>query len=209
MKQSLEFKPWKCRLEGESMKVTLGATKVGLSGGIEIIQDITSSDQASGVDTLEGRIGPLIFAEDCQCHFIEMPPGMYVEEHPHATGSIIYTVRGQWVLCSRGRRHVMGPCSLFRFEPNISTGYEVPFSQAAYILIFKGQRVSDSEDSFVNYLEQFAERLKGRHQEGESFLLAELDPSHPARQFAERVNPGFIELSEFHSRDGTVSVAKS
>jgi hypothetical protein len=40
-------------------------------------------NKQDGVQTLEGRIGPLLLGEGCQCHFIEMKPGMYCEEHPH------------------------------------------------------------------------------------------------------------------------------
>jgi pimeloyl-ACP methyl ester carboxylesterase/quercetin dioxygenase-like cupin family protein len=101
--------------------------RVQLAPGIEIIEDITDAGQTVGVETLEGRIGPLLLAEACQAHFIDMPTGMYLEEHPHSSESIIYTVRGHWVLCSQGRRHLMKPGSLFRFGANISTGYEVPF----------------------------------------------------------------------------------
>src|SRR4026209_2750625 len=103
--------------------------------GIQIIDDVTAQ---YGVDTLEGRLRPLIQGVDCRTQFFEFPPGMYTHEHPHPTESIIYTVRGRWVLVTGGQLHVMLPGSLFSFGPDISAGYEVPFAEPAFILIFKG-----------------------------------------------------------------------
>jgi len=160
-----------------------------LAPGIEIVDDITDAKRTAGVDTLEGRIGPLILGEGSQAHFIDMPAGMYVEEHPHSSESLIYTVRGQWVLCSAGRRHLMKPGTLFRFGKNVPTGYEVPFAESAFILIFKGDRLSKSEAEFITYLQGMAERLEHEHKEGTPFLLRELPADHPARAFAAKVNP--------------------
>jgi len=165
--------------------------KVILSDGIEIIEDITSIEETAGVDTLEGRIGPLLLADDSQSHFIEMFPRMFVEEHPHSTGSIIYTVSGKWVLCSGGKRHLMCPGSLFKFTANTPTGYEVPFDEPAYILIFKGNRTSKDEEEFVTYLKDLAARLKENNRNGTPFTLDELPENHPALQFGRSVNPEF------------------
>jgi pimeloyl-ACP methyl ester carboxylesterase len=159
--------------------------------GIEIIEDITDKTRTAGIDTLEGRIGLLLLGEDAQAHFIDMPAGLYLAEHPHSTESLIYTVRGRWVLCSQGRRHLMQPGALYRFGSNISTGYEVPFSEDAYILIFKGRRTTEAEKDFVNYLKGMAERLQREHQAGTPFLLKELPKGHPARRFAREVNSEF------------------
>jgi pimeloyl-ACP methyl ester carboxylesterase len=164
--------------------------RLQLAPGIEVIEDITDRTRTAGVDTLEGRIGPLLLGEGCQAHFIDMPAGMYLEEHPHGSESIIYTVRGRWVLCSAGRRQLMKPGSLFRFGAHLSTGYEVPFAEAAYILIFKGERSTAREKDFMDYLKGMAARLKHEQQIGhEVFLLKDLPADHPARQFARRVNP--------------------
>jgi len=166
--------------------------RVQLAPGIEIIKDITRPDQTAGVDTLEGRIGPLLLGEGCQAHFIDMPAGMFTEEHPHGSESIIYTVRGEWVLCSQGRRQLMKPGSLFRFGAFISTGYEVPFDEPACILIFKGERTTKEEKDFIAYLKSMATRLHGRRQKAqEIFLLKDLPDDHPARKFAREVNPKF------------------
>lgn len=162
-----------------------------LAPGIEIVDDITSREKTAGVDTLEGRIGPLLLATGSQAHFIDMPGGMYVEEHPHSSESIIYTVRGQWVLCSKGRRHLMKPGTLFRFTAGTPTGYEVPFDENAFILIFKGDRTTKVEGEFIDYLKGMDDRLKKDHAAGTPFLLRELPADHPARKFAREVNPKF------------------
>jgi pimeloyl-ACP methyl ester carboxylesterase/quercetin dioxygenase-like cupin family protein len=158
--------------------------RVFLAPGIQIVRDITDKNQTTGVPTLEGEIGPLLLGTDSQAHFIDMPAGIYCEEHPHSSESIIYTVRGQWVLCSHGRRHVMKPGTLFHFAPNTPTGYEVPFSENAFILIFKGQRLTANERDFINYLQGMAKRLEQEHQAGVPYLLNDLPDDHPAKKFA-------------------------
>ena len=55
--------------------------------GIEIIDVIT--DQF-GVDTLEGRVGPLLQGEELQAVYLDMPAGLYCEEHPHPHESMRY-----------------------------------------------------------------------------------------------------------------------
>ncbi len=165
--------------------------RIQLAPGIEIIDDITSKEKTAGVDTLEGRIGPLLLAKDSQAHFIEMPAGMFVAEHPHKSESIIYTVRGQWVLCSNGRRHVMKPGTLFRFEANIPTGYEIPFDKDAMILIFKAPRTLKVEKDFIDYLKGMAARLEKEQKDGVPYTLKALPKDHPAREFARKVNPDF------------------
>jgi hypothetical protein len=134
-----------------------------------------------------------LFAEAREADFAAIVvAGMFTEEHPHGSGSIIYTVRGQWVLCSQGRRQLMKPGSLFRFGAFISTGHEVPFGEPACILIFKGQRSTEQEKDFIAYLKGMATRLQGRQKKGqEIFLLKDLPAAHPARKFAREVNPKF------------------
>jgi pimeloyl-ACP methyl ester carboxylesterase/quercetin dioxygenase-like cupin family protein len=162
-----------------------------LAPGIQIVEDITDKKQTAGVETLEGRIGPLLLAEESQAHFIDMPAGMYCEEHPHSTESIIYTVRGKWVLCSHGRRQVMKPGTLFHFAVNTPTGYEVPFAEDAMILIFKGKRTTEKEADFINYLKGFSERLKKEQQAGIPYLMKDLPKDHAALRFAAEVIPGY------------------
>lgn len=153
--------------------------------GIQIIDVIT--DQI-GVDTLEGRVGPLIQGEEGQAIYLDMPAGLYVEEHAHPHESIIYTVRGRWVLCTEGKRHLMEPGSLFWFGSNITTGYEVPFEVPAYILCFGGH--FGPADEFVAYLEDSLQTDSiDKHDAGKPYFLAELSDDHPARIFAKSVNP--------------------
>jgi pimeloyl-ACP methyl ester carboxylesterase/quercetin dioxygenase-like cupin family protein len=165
--------------------------RLHLAPGIEIVADVTDRTKTAGVSTLEGRIGPLILGSGSQAHFIEMQGGMFVAEHPHSSESLIYTVRGQWVLCSAGRRELMKAGSLFRFAPGTPTGYEVPFDESAFILIFKGDRVTKDEREFIDYLKGMAQRLEKDHAAGTPFLLKELAADHPAREFARQVNPQF------------------
>lgn len=112
---------------------------------------------------------------------------MYCEEHPHSKESIIYTVPGKSVLCSSGRWHVMNPGSLFRFAPNTPTRCEVPFSEDAFILIFKGDRLTKKEQEFIGYLKRIAQRLKQEHQAGVPYLLSDLPDDHPAALFAKQL----------------------
>ena len=63
--------------------------RLHLAPGLTIIDDILDSGAVPGVETLEGRIGPLLRAPDMRAHYIDMPAGMYLAEHPHAKGSII------------------------------------------------------------------------------------------------------------------------
>ncbi len=159
--------------------------------GIQVIEDITDPALSPGVETLEGRIGPLLKAEGAQAHYIDMPPGLYLHEHTHASESIIYTVRGQWVLCSGERRHLMKPGSLYWFRPGEATGYEVPFDQPAYLLIFKGDLSDWSDAAFWEYLQGLSGTCVKQNEAGEPFLLRELPPDHPARRFAGQVNPSW------------------
>ena len=152
--------------------------------GIWIIENATDPWENPSVDTLEGRIGPLLKGDASQAHFIEMPGDLYCHEHSHPTESLIFTVKGRWVLCSSGRRQLMRPGSLFWFKAGTPTGYEVPFADAAFILIFKGDRDEKDEVGFLEYLQGLKLRLERAHEEGTPFKLSELCVDHPARVFA-------------------------
>ncbi len=152
--------------------------------GIQIIESITDIDANPGVVTLEGRIGPLLKGDASQAHFIEMPGDLFCHEHSHPTESLIFTVMGRWVLCSSGRRQLMQPGSLFWFKAGTPTGYEVPFAEAAFILIFKGDRDDTDDEGFIEYLQGLKHRLEKSHQEGMPFKMSELSEDHPARIYA-------------------------
>jgi len=112
-----------------------------------------------------------------------MPPGMYCSCHTHPTESIILTLKGQWVLCSEGQRHVMNEGSVFFMPPNAETGYEVPFDKPAVLYIIKFEGAKDPSE-FLGYLEGLRQRLAEQHRNGEPFLISELPEDHPARVFA-------------------------
>ena len=144
---------------------------------------LDSIQKAPGVETLEGKIGPLLSGYKGAAHYITMPPNMYCNPHTHPTESLIYTAKGSWVLCSEGQRHLMAEGSLFFMPPDIETGYEVPFDEPATILIFKCEGKKDP-DEFLTYLSTLKQKLEDHHNAGEPFLLSELPESHPARIFA-------------------------
>jgi quercetin dioxygenase-like cupin family protein len=150
--------------------------------GIKIVRAI---EGAPGVDTLEGRFGPLLNAERGGCHYVDIPPGAFLADHPHEHESLIYTVRGEWVLCSRATRWHMRPGDLFWFGDGIPTGYENPFEAPAYLLIFKTQpRQPGYDDAMLTRLEAMAEKLREENRQGTPFTFAELPDDHPAKTFA-------------------------
>lgn len=153
--------------------------------GIKIVPTIFGQP---GVETLEGRIGPLLSGVRGACHFIEMAPGQYLEEHPHALESLIYAAKGDFVLCSRGERWHIREGSLFWFGDDVPTGWEVPFAQPATILIFKTEpRDAAAEATFISYLTGMAADLEQQHMARTPFRLNELPEDHPARVFAASV----------------------
>lgn len=155
--------------------------------GIKIIPAIAA---APGVNTLEGRIGPLLNAQRGGCHFIEVPPGAYMDDHAHPKESLIYTVSGQWVLASRGTRWHMRAGALFWFGDEVPTGYENPFDEPALLLIFKTEeRAPGYDPSMFARLDAVRDKLEQHHAEGTPFTFAELPEEHPAKQFARELRP--------------------
>ena len=147
---------------------------------------LDSVDDLPGVNTLEGRIGPIISGNKGSAHYITMPPGMYCSCHTHPTESIILTLKGRWVLCSEGHRHLMSEGSVFFMPPNVETGYEVPFDEPAVLYIVKFEGAKDPEE-FLDYLQCLQQRLEEQHFNGEPFLLSELPEDHPARVFGKNL----------------------
>lgn len=168
-----------------------------MDDGIRIIDDIFA---APGVETLEGRIGPLLGAARGACHFIELPAGGYCDAHAHPTESLIYTARGQWVLNAGGERHHMREGSLFWFGDNVATGYEIPFDEPATILIFKTQPRDETTDFFV-YIQGMAAKLAADHDTGTPFRFDELPEDHPAWLYAKGlgVRPRAVKGAEYRS----------
>jgi quercetin dioxygenase-like cupin family protein len=159
---------------------------VKFAEGVRLIDDVLGQ---YGVDTLEGRVGPLIFGSTCRAHYIDMPAHSFVDEHPHDDEALTYTVRGKWVLCANGRRRLMKPGSLYWFGPDIPTGYEVPFDEPAYLLVFRGV-VNETEQEMLEYVQnKLPSILAEMEASGDVFMLRDLPEDHPALAFAHSVNP--------------------
>jgi quercetin dioxygenase-like cupin family protein len=153
--------------------------------GIKFVRDIFSQP---GVDTLEGRIGPLLGAARAACHYITLYPGQFLDEHPHDTESLIYAAKGDFVLCSQGVRWHVREGTVFWFGDNIPTGWETPFADPATILIFKSAPRDEAGDlAFFEYLRGMAAGLEEDHANGTPFRLSELGVDHPARVFARSI----------------------
>jgi quercetin dioxygenase-like cupin family protein len=154
--------------------------------GVRIIDDVLA---AYGIDTLEGRVGPLLFGKTGRSHFLDMPASSYVAEHPHADEAFTFTFRGSYVLCVDGERHLMKPGSFQWFGPDVPTGYEVPFDEPAYILVFRGV-VGETPAEMLESIERMKDEFVEKQEAGdELFMLRDLPEDHPARIYAHKVNP--------------------
>jgi quercetin dioxygenase-like cupin family protein len=168
---------------------------VQLATNVEVIPNIEDAVKGpSAVLTHEGLFGPLLFAEQTRAFFIELKPGMFLEEHPHAVGSIIYTVRGKWVLASEGKRQVLEAGSLFRFGDNMPTGWEAPFAEGALLLIVKPKMETTSYEIFNTGIKSMQATVDKDRKAGMPFYFNELKPDHPAIAFARSVNPKFDDV---------------
>ena len=183
-------------------RVVVSATAISpefiqLANNVEIIPNITDAVEAIGVLTHEGVFGPLLYAEKTRAFFIELKPGMFLEEHPHPTESIVYTVSGKWVLCSEGKRQVMEAGNLFHFGSNMPTGWEAPFAEGAFLLVVKSKEHADEAyEPYMLGLREMASELDAERDNGTAFYVNELAPDHPAIEFARRVNPSFDTVLE-------------
>ena len=162
-----------------------GQETVELAEGVTIIDDVLS---VGGVDTLEGRVGPLLFGDTGRAHYLDMPAHSYVDEHGHDDEAFTFTVRGSYVLCANGQRRLMKPGSFFWFGAGVPTGYEVPFDEPAYILIFRGV-VGQTPAEMLESLQAAKGQFEEMQQAGVPFALSDLPDGHPALQFAHEVNP--------------------
>lgn len=168
---------------------------VQLATNVEAIPDIEKAVASpAALLTHEGLFGPLLFAENNRAFFIELKPDMFLGEHPHPTGSIVYTVRGKWVLASEGKRQVMEAGSLFRFGDQMPTGWEAPFSEGALLLIVKGKAPDDGYQTFNAGIKSMQAAVDKERKAGDPFYFNALAPNHPAIIFARSVNPDFDTL---------------
>jgi quercetin dioxygenase-like cupin family protein len=164
---------------------------IQLAKNVEVIANVENAVKSSGVLTHEGLFGPLLYAEQTRAFFIELKPGMFLGEHPHDVGSIVYTVRGKWVLASEGKRQVMETGALFRFGDNMPTGWEAPFADGALLLVVKPNKKGDGYEDFNKGLKSMQVALDKERKGGIPFYFNALKPNHPAVLFARSVNPGF------------------
>ncbi len=178
-------------------KTTVPATDIApsyvqLATNVEVIPNIEDAvKNKSAIPTHEGIFGPLLFAEETRAFFIELQPGMFLAEHPHDIGSIIYTVRGKWVLASEGKRHVMQAGTLFRFGDKMPTGWEAPFNEPALLLVVKPKGENKDYDVFNRGIKAMQATVDKDRKNGAPFYYSELKPDDPAIAYARSVNPNF------------------
>ena len=155
-------------------------------GECRVLRDVRAQ---AGVQTLEGRMIPLMAGLKIRTHIIEMAPGQYCYPHPHPTESLIYTLSGRWVFCTtedgQEVRIVINEGDLFHFVPDVPTGFETPFEEGAVILIFKGDPGS-YEEMLAGMTAARAELARDAAT-GAAFTFAELPADHPARVFGASV----------------------
>ena len=142
-----------------------------------------------GVETVEGRLVPLLAGDEIKSHIIVMHAGQYAAAHPHPTESIIYTISGRWVFCTteegEEKRTVINAGDLFHFPGEVPTGFETPFEEPAVILILKGGTYT--YDTMIDGMKEAKQILEDQAAEGEPFFYRELDVNHPARVYAREV----------------------
>lgn len=162
---------------------------------VEILTDVKTALQASSnTFTHEGHFGPLLFGENLRAFYIRLEPGMFLAEHPHPTESIVYTVSGRWVLCSEGKRQVMEAGNVFHFGSNAPTGWEAPFPEGAFLFIVKQRAEGLNYETYTKDIRAMAEELEQEMADGGVFYYNQLEPDHPAIQFARQHNPDFDQV---------------
>jgi quercetin dioxygenase-like cupin family protein len=147
------------------------------AAGVQVIADILTQP---GVHMAEGYLSPLIWGDSFQTYVVEMPPGTFLDEHPHSFEALLYAVNGRFVLSSDGQRHVLESGSLMSFGAHVATGYEVPFTAPATVLVFRGEAAGQAQDVFLSGLSP-----------GQPPNLRDLPADHPARVFARGLSPPY------------------
>ena len=155
-------------------------------GDCQVLRDVMAQP---GVDTVEGKLVPLLTGAAIRSHMIVMHPGQYCDAHPHDSESIIYTISGRWVFATteggESVRTVINQGDLFHFPAGVPTGFETPFEEAAVILILKGGGSSyrDMAASMIQARDMLAEEAGS----GAPFAYRDLSTDHPARLYATQV----------------------
>lgn len=155
-------------------------------GECRVLRDVTTPP---GIDTIEGRMVPLMAGIGIRSHIIDMQPGLYCHPHPHPTESLIYTLSGRWVFCTTENdeevRIVINAGDMFHFIPDVPTGFETPFDEMASILIFKGD--PGTYEEMWQGMTAAKEHLLEDAATGAAYTFAELPADHPARIFGAEV----------------------
>jgi quercetin dioxygenase-like cupin family protein len=155
-------------------------------GECRVLRDVLS---APGIQTVEGRMLPLMAGNKIRTHIIEMAPGQYCHPHPHPTESLIYTLSGRWVFCTTENdeevRIVINAGDMFHFVPDVPTGFETPFAEGASILIFKGDP-GTYEEMYAG-IAAARDELAQDAANGAPYTYADLPADHPARVFGASV----------------------
>jgi quercetin dioxygenase-like cupin family protein len=112
--------------------------------------------------------------------YLEMPPRLIMPEHPHPWESIVYTIRGHWVLCAGGNRSTMQPGSILWLRRGVSSAFEVPYPEPALILVFKPVQDEPDDAGFRYCRERVGRKVDKRSEDRQKFDLGFLPPDHPA-----------------------------
>jgi quercetin dioxygenase-like cupin family protein len=147
--------------------------------GYQIVREVP----ADGIITPEGRVGRLLRGVSCSLQYLELPAGLYLGEHAHPWESIVYTIRGRWVLCSGGAREVIGPGSVAWFSPGLCKGYEVPFDEPALLLVFRPAADQRDDRAYANDWAEATAKMEQMRAEGAVFRFEDLPQDHPAKQY--------------------------
>lgn len=163
-----------------------GGPTIDRVGECRVLRDVRAQP---GIETVEGRMVPLMAGIGIRAHIIDMAPGQYCYPHPHPTESLIYTLSGRWVFCTTENddevRIVINAGDLFHFVPDVPTGFETPFDGGAAILIFKGDPAT--YEGMVAGMTAARESLAQDAAAGAAYTYAELPEGHPARVYGATV----------------------
>lgn len=165
--------------------------RIQLATNVTIVPNMLDPAKRVGVLTHEGVFGPLLYAEKMRAFFIELKAGMFLEEHPHDSESLIYTISGKWVLVSENKRQVMETGSVFHFGSHMPTGWEAPFAGGALLYVVKTKKPDDGYKKFIAGVTKMQGDVDKQRKEGVPFYFNALRADHPAVVFAKSVNPDF------------------
>ena len=83
---------------------------------------------------------------------------------------------------------------MFLSEHPHPTGWEAPFPEGAFLLVFKTKEEGAAFEPYMQGLKDMLTMLDHERKGGMQFYFNELAPDHEANQFARSVNPYFDEV---------------